>query len=311
MRRAAPIRRTEPLQCGTPFYQNLLTVFSKQIHRLALPALLALMLALPVARADTPAPIRFLLTFDDGPSASSWRNPTAQVLDTLARNRAQAGIKAIFFTQTGDTASGASAIGRQLMQREHDEGHLLAFHTATARHSNHRYLSAEELDLSLRRGSADLQTIAGVAPTLVRPPFWSYDAATLAQYQRHGMQMLLTDLSANDGVIWGVNWSWHKRSNLLANLAKLRPRWQAGELPVVDGSTPVVVTFHDINRYTASVIEEYLLILLDVARELKMPTAALPFYDQREALEKAALAKTVSDASLKPPLPGLWGWIWR
>jgi hypothetical protein len=124
--------------------------------------------------------------------------------------------------------------------------------------------------------------------------------------------MLLTDLSANDGVIWGVNWSWRKRSNLLTNLARVRADWAAGELPAVDGSSPVAVTFHDlINRYTAITIEEYLLILLDVARELDMPTAARPFYDQREALEKAALAKTVADAQLKPSLPGWWDWIWR
>ena len=33
------------------------------------------------------APIRFLLTFDDGPSASSFWNPTMTVLDSLANNQ--------------------------------------------------------------------------------------------------------------------------------------------------------------------------------------------------------------------------------
>jgi peptidoglycan-N-acetylglucosamine deacetylase len=286
-------------------------------QRLAALALLAT-LAPPCLASDadtpaapTPAPIRFLLTFDDGPSGSSWHNPTARVLDALERNPTQAGIKAIFFTQTGALGEDENGIARQLLRREHQDGHLLAFHTATPRHSNHRYLEPDELDASLRLGGAQLQAVTGVAPTLVRPPFWSYDAATLAQYQRHGMQMLLTDLSANDGKIWGVNWSWHKRSNLLANLTLLRPRWLAGELPVVDGSTPVVVTFHDINRYTSITIEEYLEILLDVARELEMPTAAKPFYDERGALERAALARTVADPELKPRLPGWWNWIWR
>lgn len=47
----------------------------------------------------TPAPIRFLISFDDGPSGADYANPTAQVLRTLAQNEVQAGIKAIFFTQ--------------------------------------------------------------------------------------------------------------------------------------------------------------------------------------------------------------------
>ncbi|HKU47661.1 MAG TPA: polysaccharide deacetylase family protein, partial [Burkholderiales bacterium] len=42
-----------------------------------------------------PAPVRFLLTFDDGPAPS-----TAQVLQTLAANPVQPGIKAVFFVQT-------------------------------------------------------------------------------------------------------------------------------------------------------------------------------------------------------------------
>ncbi len=258
-----------------------------------------------------PAPIRFLVTFDDGPSASVFTNPTRQILDVLARNQAQAGIKAIFFTQTRATNAGASEVGRRLLQAEHDEGHLLALHTATPHHSNHRYLSQEELDLSLERGSADLLAISGVAPSLVRPPFWSYDARTLAAYHRHGMQMLLTSLSANDGKIWGVNFSWHKRKNMLTQLTELRTRWLAGLLPAVDGSTPVVVTFHDVNTYTASHIEEYLLILLDVAHELDMPTAAKPFYDERAALERAAKASAVQEGDVRPRLPGFWNWLWK
>ena len=276
--------------------------------------LVFLCLAAPFAQADTPPappPIRFLLSFDDGPSAAIDDNPTAQILDMLAKNEAQSGIKAIFFTQTGAWNGGASATGRQLLLREHEEGHLLAFHTATPRHSNHRYLKPEEFDLSLQRGAASLEAITGVAPSLVRPPFWSYDARTLESYHRHGMQMLLTDLSANDGKIWGVNWSWHKRSNMLKHLTAVRALWLAGSLPVVDGSVPVVVTFHDVNTYTARNIDVYLLILLDVARELGMPTAAKPFYDEREALEKAALARTVRTGDPAPPLPGLWNWLWK
>ena len=274
---------------------------------------LACLCALPVpgAAAPPPAPIRFLLSFDDGPSATSYNNPTRQILDVLAQNPVQPGIKAIFFTQTGAANAGASALGRQLMQSEYEAGHLLALHSATPHHADHRSLSQDELDASLARGSAALAAISGTAPSLVRPPFWDYDARTLATYHRHGMQMLLTALSANDGKIWGVNFSWHKRANMLQQLRGLRLRWAAGNLPALDGSTPVVVTFHDVNGYTARHIGEYLQILLDVAQELDMPTAAKPFYDERAGLERAALASAVHDGDARAHLPGIWNWLWN
>jgi peptidoglycan/xylan/chitin deacetylase (PgdA/CDA1 family) len=261
--------------------------------------------------APAPAPIRFLLSFDDGPSAAASGNPTEKILDTLAQNQVQPGIKAIFFTQTRAVNGGGTEVGRALLRREHDAGHVLAFHTATPRHSNHRFLREEELEASLTRGVADLTAITGVAPRFVRPPYWNYDARTLATYQRHGMQMLLTELSANDGVIYGINFSMTKRRNMRKLLLAQRERWRAGAMPAVDGSTPIVVTFHDVNSYTARVLEVYLQILLDVARELDMPTAAKPFYDDREELERAALAGAVRNGESKPSLPGIWNWLWQ
>ncbi|WP_229487396.1 polysaccharide deacetylase family protein [Pseudoduganella lutea] len=277
------------------------------------PALCPAPLA-PARLPDTPAapaPIRFLLSFDDGPSGSSGDNSTVRVLDTLARNGVQAGIKAVFFTQTRHWHGGGTETGRALIRREHADGHVVALHSATATHANHRFMATAELDDSLRRGVDDLRTLTGTTPRLVRPPFWAYDAATLDSYHRHGLRMLLTDLNANDGKIWGVNFSWHKRSNMLAMLTETRKRWAAGAMHVVDGATPVVVTFHDVNSYTARNLEVYLRILVDVARELDMPVAAKPFYDERDALEWAALASTVSSAAEHPRLPGFWNWLWQ
>jgi hypothetical protein len=125
------------------------------------------------------------------------------------------------------------------------------------------------------------------------------------------MQMLLTDLSANDGKIYGINFSWHKRANLLKHLAVTRQHWAAGAMPVSDGATPVIVTFHDVNTYTSRHIEEYMEILLDVAHELHVPLAAKPFYDDHDELERAALAATISDAAEKPYLPGFWNYLWQ
>jgi peptidoglycan/xylan/chitin deacetylase (PgdA/CDA1 family) len=252
-----------------------------------------------------------LLTFDDGPSAAVKRNSTEKILDTLAKNSTQPGIKAIFFVQTRAVRGGGTELGRLLLKREQDEGHLLALHTATPHHSNHRFLPQDRFELSLKNGTADLVEVSGVAPSLVRPPFWNYDARTLNEYHRNGLQMLLTDLSANDGKIWGVNWSWRKYSNFQKQLEIVRKKWLEGNLPVVEGETPIVVTFHDVNRYTANNIDVYLKILLQVANELDLPLAKKAFYDNRGELERAAAARVVIDPNDNSQLPGNWNWLWR
>lgn len=262
------------------------------------------------SRLDAQAPVRFLLTFDDGPSASSFYNPTETVLDSLKDNPLQPNIKAVFFVQTRAPRAGNSEIGRRIMHREHDEGHILGFHTATHWHTNHRSLDPEELETSLTNGTADIAAITGAPPILLRPPFWNYDKRTFAAYQRHGLHVLLTDLSANDGKIWGFNGSPRRRANMLRQLSEVRERIALGELPTVDGVIPVVVTFHDLNRYTARHAREYLQILLDSAAATGVRLADKPFYDDHVLLEKAALARTVQKSSDPVQLPGIWNWIW-
>jgi peptidoglycan/xylan/chitin deacetylase (PgdA/CDA1 family) len=261
-------------------------------------------------RLQAQAPIRFLLTFDDGPSASSFWNPTATVLDSLKDNALQPDIKAVFFVQTGAPRAGDSDIGRALMHREQAEGQVLGFHTATHWHTNHRSLSPEELEQALSKGSADIAAITGAPPTLVRPPFWNYDKRVFAAYQQHGMHVLLTDLSANDGKIWGFNASPRRRSHMLRSMSEVRERIAMGELPTVDGVIPVVVTFHDLNRYTARHAREYLQILIDSAKATGVPLADKPFYDNHDAVLRAAMARTVKDSSQPVELPGFWNWFW-
>ncbi|MCU1779312.1 MULTISPECIES: polysaccharide deacetylase family protein [unclassified Pseudomonas] len=261
-------------------------------------------------RLQAQAPIRFLLTFDDGPSASGYNNPSRSVVADLANNPVLPGIKAVFFLQTEASRSGGSPRGRKTMVREYAAGHVLAFHTATGFHTNHRWLSDAELESTLSQGAADIAAITGASPALVRPPFWNYDKRTFAAYQRHGMHVLLTDLSANDGKIWGFNGSPRRRANLYRQLSVVRERIALGELPTVDGVIPVVVTFHDINRYTARHLQEYLQILMDSARINGMKTAAEPFYTDRAVLERAALARTVKDVNEVVHLPGVWNWVW-
>lgn len=293
------------------YTRRLVVVYLLQVFFIVVTLIPSDAWATSIEAAPTPAPIRFLLSFDDGPSAADSNNPTVRVLEVLARNKVQSDIKALFFVQTRSRNGGATEIGQRLLRREFDEGHLLGFHTTTPRHSNHRFLTEQELELSMQAGVADLHGITGKAPTLVRPPFWNYDERTLAVYQNHGMRLLLTDLSANDGKTIGINFSLTKRHNMRKMLAEFRQRWLTGVMPVIDGSTPVIVTFHDINTYTASHVEEYLGILIEVARELEMPTASKAFYDERDEIERAALACTVRNLEVKVKLPGLWNWLWQ
>lgn len=256
-------------------------------------------------------PIRFLLSFDDGPSASTSSNPTAQILDTLMNNPVQPEIKALFFVQTRAAAAGGSVQGQALLQRQQREGHLLGFHTATPGHANHRFLSPAALEQSLKDGVSDLTAISGIAPRLVRPPFWNYDERTFEAYQAHGLRLLLTDLSANDGKTWGINGSLRRRSNLRDQLARAAQQINVGALPAVDGVIPVVVTFHDLNPYTARHMQEYLQILMDVAEDVGLATDKQPFYDNRDALQRAALRRALGDPQQYARLPGLWNWIWN
>jgi peptidoglycan/xylan/chitin deacetylase (PgdA/CDA1 family) len=291
--------------------------FCTILSGLAIAAALAGCIAAPIPLSQQTSdllsqqpPVRFVLTFDDGPSASSLANPTLEVLHSLAQNTVQTDIKAVFFVQTGASRAGNSDRGRRIMQREHTSGHILGFHSATPGHTNHRSLSSEVLEQSLQQGTSIIASITGSAPTLLRPPFWNYDQRTFAAYQRHGMQVLLTDISANDGKIWGFNASPRRRAHMLREMSEVRERIAVGEYPAVEGAIPVVVTFHDLNRYTARHTREYLQILLDSARASGLKVAAKPFYDDSAELQRAAMARTVPSSAVAVHLPGLWGWVW-
>jgi peptidoglycan/xylan/chitin deacetylase (PgdA/CDA1 family) len=245
----------------------------------------------PEVPASAPGlhPLRFLLTFDDGPSLWQPFNPTTVILETLARNSVQPGIKAVFFVQTRNPKGGGTERGRELLRRTHHDGHVLAVHSGSARgHINHRSMPDAELNQSLSDARADIRAITGRDPTLVRPPFWAYDTRTRAAYAASGLDMLLTDLSARDGKIYGWTASLRRRSHFRAELTEVRRRMDQDRLPVVDGMVPVVVTFHDTNAYTANHMDEYLNILIEEAGHAGLRVAAMPFYDDAEAIERVA-----------------------
>ena len=256
------------------------------------------------ASVTAPVPIRLLLSFDDGPSAREGDNPTEQILAGLARNAVQPGIKALFFIQTETVNGGATSRGRALIRRTLDEGHLLGFHTATPGHTSHTRLSDDVLEASLSRGVAAHIALAGRQPSLVRPPHWAYDARTFTAYQRHGLSVVMTDLSANDGKIPWPNASLRRRSHFEHQMRELRRH--VTELPLVDGVRPVIVTFHDANPFTGSHIDEYLQILLDGARKAGLTLADPPFYADAAQIEAAAQARALTDPSVQVRIPGFW-----
>jgi peptidoglycan/xylan/chitin deacetylase (PgdA/CDA1 family) len=231
--------------------------------------------------------IRLLLTFDDGPHAH-----TDLVLKRLRRNRVQSDIKAIFFVQTRSADGGGSRQGRSLLQQEHAEGHVLGLHTGTVRgHISHTSMSLPELDRSLKDGMADICAITGVKPSLVRPPYWWFNRATVAEYERHGLHMMLSDVKAYDGINWGfhVFRRWNFRSQFVA----IRRRRVDHEVAENGGVIPIVVAFHDTNAYTAGHVGDYLELLIEEAAQAGLPLDDKPYYDEAPELSMAALRRAV------------------
>jgi peptidoglycan/xylan/chitin deacetylase (PgdA/CDA1 family) len=229
---------------------------------------------------------RFLVTFDDGPHPN-----TASILEQLAKNPVQEGIKAIFFVQTRNAEGGRSRLGRSLLQREHAEGHVLGLHTGTAGHVSHTSLSQTELECSLRKGMDDIQLITHDRAMFVRPPYWRFNSNTRAGYHRHGLHMILSDAKAYDGVDWGqhIFRRWNFRSQLTAICRRIQHR----DIPSVDGIAPIIVTFHDTNNYTASHLIEYFDLLIEESGRAGLPLDQKHFYDCVPDIMRASLRRAV------------------
>lgn len=126
------------------------------------------------------------LTFDDGP----WPGSTEPILDALA----QAGARAAFFV-----------IGRnalrwpRLVERIHDEGHLVANHTldhhrwGTLRHS--RYWS-----LQLDGASDAVASILSRRPALLRPPMGYRTPFLMRTARERSLRVVTWTRRAFDGV---------------------------------------------------------------------------------------------------------------
>ncbi|HSS46039.1 MAG TPA: polysaccharide deacetylase family protein [Burkholderiales bacterium] len=241
--------------------------------------------------------MRFLITFDDGPSIRTDYNPTLAILEQLARNDVQNGIKGIFFVQTRNRNGGGTEAGKDIMRFTYAQGHVLGLHSAEpAGHVKHVRMGNEQLNQSLSNGIDDIRHITGSNPEFVRPPGFLFDAETQELYRSLGLKMLLSDVNARDGVIHVFNVSLRRRSHIRSELNRVYEAVVLRRLPVVHGVVPVMVTFHDVNTYTAWHFTEYLHILVEQAVNVGLPLAAKPFFDQTGEIVEAARYRAV------PPL---------
>lgn len=251
----------------------------------------------PPADAAGSVPVRFLISFDDGPSAAARNNSTARILDVLAHNRYQPGIKAIFFVQTRHPVGGGTAVGQALLARIHEEGHVVGLHTASVRgHINHTQMPIAELDRTLDDGIADIRAVTGAAPHFLRPPYWAHNDATAARYRAHGLTMLLDDISIRDGKVRGYTANPNARSRIRADLARAARRIERGELPALGDYIPLVLTLHDTNPTTARDLEAYLGMLISEARAVGLTVHAEPFVSPAPELARVAAARGTGPA---------------
>jgi peptidoglycan/xylan/chitin deacetylase (PgdA/CDA1 family) len=202
-----------------------------------------------VARATR----KFLLTFDDGPHAAALckgTNRTEAVLNTLCDKS----IKAAFFVQTRaeDAAHakirGSSPVGKQLITRMAADGHTVGIHTGgKADHEDHTAaLAGGRLESELNDAKADVKTLTGKAPTLVRPPHGTHSKGVDAVYKKTGLTNVLWDIDGDQG-----------KNQPLADLqtrvkkgikAMIAGGW-AGTTPMAPN---IVVLYHDIQKNTSS-----------------------------------------------------------
>lgn len=258
---------------------------------------------LPADTAASLPPVRFLLTFDDGPDTGDYGG-TPLILRQLADNPIAPGIKAIFFVQTEHPRRGGGPEGRAQMHETCAQGQLMAVHSGVVGgHVSHTRLASDVLAASLRRGQADIVAQCGRVAGVVRPPNWAYDARTQAIYGQVGLGMLMADANARDGKFYGWTISLRRRPHMRHELEHVGQAMVARRLPAVDGVTPVIVAFHDPNGFTALHMTEYLRILVETARDNGLPLADPPFYTDTQAAERAALARAAAGVYARQSWP--------
>jgi len=157
------------------------------------PAAIPAAAAKAVSGARLP-PRTLVLSFDDGPH----HRHTARILEVLS----SFGVRAIFF-ELGENIGKVDAAGEVRQTRaakrvleEVAAGHLVANHTLT--HASLITLPAAEVEQELSLTNRLLRQVAGVEPTLFRPPYGAENEAVRSAAQRLGLRTMLWDIDSRD-----------------------------------------------------------------------------------------------------------------
>lgn len=129
------------------------------------------------------------ITFDDGPYIF-----TASVLDKLR----DAGIKATFFVNGQNWANIYDNAG--LVQRMVNEGHQVGSHTWS--HADLATLDSNGITSQMTQLETALLSIIGKFPTYMRPPYFSYNSATLTTLGNLGYRVIHANIDTLD---WQYN----------------------------------------------------------------------------------------------------------
>lgn len=195
--------------------------------------------------------VKVVLTFDDGPDTRRGAvNGTRHVLDVLQ----DYDIDAVFFIQSHarDDRGGyfrgmEKTVGIPMVERMHDEGHIVAVHTgldgkrAHAWANRHPRREAQgELGEDLERSKAYIYARTGIVPRYVRPPFGEHNAAVRARYAAHDLHLVLWDIDSRDTT------RGYRRADIRKHLENKIEQF------VTRGRRSLVILFHDIDYDTYS-----------------------------------------------------------
>lgn len=193
--------------------------------------------------AEGPAPTdgqRFVtLTFDDGPGAES----TPLVLDLLAKHHVRGTFFFIGKYLDGTTKRAQGARSAALAVKT--AGHLIGSHTHD--HAFLPNLSRKKEAAQIDDGSASIERVLGVKPTLFRPPYGGLDATGEALLRERKLDL----------VMWSIEVGDMQNADEEAMLA--------GLIEQIDYAGGGTILLHDIKKSTVRVLAK-LLIWLDAHR---------------------------------------------
>jgi len=210
-------------------------------------------------------PNTIALTFDDGPNDET----TPQLLDLLKANN----IRATFFIN-GDNYMGNlenNEVGKEILRREHEEGHQIASHTWD------HLIPEKESDIkeSMERLDNLIESIAGYRPKYFRAPKGSIDTETVEFFENLGYKVIQWDTDTND-------WDYHDFEGLDEEAGKEKRVEMVKEFLTEEFEEErenYLILMHDVNSHTVEKIVPWILENVD---KYKFVTVAECLGDNKE-----------------------------